>query len=122
MNQIISVIIPAFNEEASIGLVVNDIPKEIVKHVIVVNNGSTDNTVEVAKKAGAIVVGVAVIVERKVGNGSWKKIATVKTDATGKWALTRTTGANSLTVSYRAKTSDSRLGVLVSTSKTTKVK
>ena len=54
MNQIISVIIPAFNEEASIGLVVNDIPKEIVKHVIVVNNGSTDNTVEVAKKAGAI--------------------------------------------------------------------
>jgi 5-hydroxyisourate hydrolase-like protein (transthyretin family) len=66
--------------------------------------------------------GVAVIVERKVGNGSWKKIATVKTDATGKWALTRTTGANSLTVSYRAKTSDSRLGVLVSTSKTTKVK
>jgi glycosyltransferase involved in cell wall biosynthesis len=56
MNQIISVIIPAFNEEASIGLVVNDIPKEIVKHVIVVNNGSTDNTVEVAKKAGAIVV------------------------------------------------------------------
>ena len=66
--------------------------------------------------------GVAVIVERKVGNGSWKKIATVKTDATGKWALTRSTGANSLTVSYRAKTSDSRLGVLVSTSKTTKVK
>lgn len=66
--------------------------------------------------------GVAVIVERKVGNGSWKKIATVKTDAAGKWALTRTTGANSFTVSYRAKTSDSRLGVLVSTSKTTKVK
>lgn len=66
--------------------------------------------------------GVAVIVERKVGTGSWKKIATVKTDAAGKWSLTRTTGANSLTVSYRAKTSDSRLGVLVSTSKTTKVK
>lgn len=66
--------------------------------------------------------GVAVIVERKVGNGAWKKIATVKTDATGKWALTRTTSANPLTVSYRAKTSDSRLGVLVSTSKTTKVK
>jgi SpoIID/LytB domain protein len=66
--------------------------------------------------------GVAVIVERKVGNGTWKKIATVKTDATGKWAITRTTGTNSFTVSYRAKTSDSRLGVLVSTSKTTIVK
>jgi 5-hydroxyisourate hydrolase-like protein (transthyretin family) len=66
--------------------------------------------------------GVAVIVERKVGNGSWKKIATVKTDATGKWSITRTTSSNKLTVSYRAKTTDSRLGVLVSTSKTTIVK
>jgi len=66
--------------------------------------------------------GVAVIVERKVGNGSWKKIATVKTDATGKWTLTRSSGSKKLTVSYRAKTSDSRLGLLVSTSKTTKVK
>jgi SpoIID/LytB domain protein len=66
--------------------------------------------------------GVAVIVERKNGNGSWRKIATVKTDAAGKWSITRTTGANSFTVSYRAKTSDSRLGVLVSTSKTTIVK
>ena len=55
-EKIISVIIPAFNEEKSIGKVVTDIPKEIVKHVIVVNNNSTDNTVEVAKNAGAIVL------------------------------------------------------------------
>ena len=55
-EKIISVIIPAFNEEKSIGKVVTDIPKDIVKHVIVVNNNSTDNTVEVAKKAGAIVL------------------------------------------------------------------
>ncbi len=55
-HPIISVIIPAFNEEQSIGKVVNDIPKDIVKHVIVVNNNSNDNTVEVAKKAGAIVL------------------------------------------------------------------
>jgi SpoIID/LytB domain protein len=66
--------------------------------------------------------GVAVIVEKKIGNGSWTKIATVKTDAAGKWVLTRSTGVNSLIVSYRSKTSDSRLGVLVSSSKTTKVK
>lgn len=66
--------------------------------------------------------GVAVIVERKVGNGAWKKIATAKTDAAGKWSITRSTGANKLTVSYRAKTSDSRLGVLVSPAKTTTVK
>lgn len=48
-------IIPAYNEEASIGLVIADIP-EMVSEVIVVNNNSTDNTVEVAKKAGATVL------------------------------------------------------------------
>jgi glycosyltransferase involved in cell wall biosynthesis len=53
---IIKVIIPAFNEEKSIGKVIHAIPKNIVKHVIVVSNTSTDNTVEVAKAAGAIVL------------------------------------------------------------------
>ncbi len=52
---IVTVIIPAFNEEQSIGKVVHDIPKSVVEHVIVVNNGSTDNTVEVASNAGALV-------------------------------------------------------------------
>lgn len=50
----ITVIIPAFNEASSIGLVLKDIP-ELVSEVIVVNNGSTDNTAQIAKKAGAIV-------------------------------------------------------------------
>ncbi len=53
---IITVIIPAFNEEKSIGKVVTDIPRDLVKHVIVVNNNSTDNTPEVAREAGAIVL------------------------------------------------------------------
>lgn len=53
---LISVIIPAYNEEKSIGKVVNDIPRNIVDHVIVVNNNSTDSTVEVAREAGAIVL------------------------------------------------------------------
>jgi len=53
---IITVIIPAFNEEKSIGKVVSDIPRYIVEHVIVVNNNSNDNTVEVARSAGAIVL------------------------------------------------------------------
>lgn len=53
---IITVIIPAYNEEQSIGKVVDDIPRSLVKHVIVVNNNSNDSTVEVAKKAGAIVL------------------------------------------------------------------
>lgn len=53
---IITVIIPAYNEEQSIGKVIADIPRSIVEHVIVVNNNSNDSTVEVAKKAGAIVL------------------------------------------------------------------
>ena len=53
---IVTVIIPAFNEEKSIGKVIDAIPKSVVDFVIVVSNTSTDNTVEVAKKAGAIVL------------------------------------------------------------------
>ena len=52
----VDVIIPVYNEEGSIGLVIGDIPKEIVNEVVVVNNLSTDNSVEVAKQAGATVV------------------------------------------------------------------
>ena len=55
-NKITSVVIPAYNEEQSIGKVVADIDRDLVNHVIVVNNNSTDNTVEVAKNAGAIVL------------------------------------------------------------------
>lgn len=65
---------------------------------------------------------VTVIVERKVGNGSWKRIAKVKTDESGKWAVNRTSGSSKMSVYYRAKTSDSRLGVLTSKPKNTKVK
>src|SRR5579885_1874746 len=52
----ISVVIPAFNEEASIGLLVADIPRNIVDEVIVVDNGSTDKTAAIAKSKGATVV------------------------------------------------------------------
>jgi glycosyltransferase involved in cell wall biosynthesis len=50
------VIIPAFNEENSVGKVVNEIPKDWVREVIVVNNNSTDSTSENAEKAGATVL------------------------------------------------------------------
>ncbi len=52
----ISVIIPAFNEEASIGLVLDALPKDRLHEIIVVNNGSTDRTAEVAESHGARVV------------------------------------------------------------------
>jgi glycosyltransferase involved in cell wall biosynthesis len=55
MSEKIIVIIPAFNEEASIGKVIQEIP-EIVSEIIVVSNNSTDRTAEVAKEAGATVL------------------------------------------------------------------
>jgi glycosyltransferase involved in cell wall biosynthesis len=51
----ISVIIPALNEETSIGKVIRDIPLW-VDEVIVVDNGSIDRTVEIATSEGARVV------------------------------------------------------------------
>lgn len=52
----IDVVIPALNEEKSLPLVLKEIPKEWVRRVIVVDNGSTDRTAEFAKELGAIVV------------------------------------------------------------------
>ncbi len=54
-NNRILVIIPALNEEESIGKVISDIP-QWVDEVIVVDNGSTDKTVEIARSKGARVV------------------------------------------------------------------
>ena len=52
----VTVVIPALNEEASVGSVVQHIPRDTAQEVIVVDNGSTDRTSEVAQAAGARVV------------------------------------------------------------------
>ena len=51
-----SLIIPALNEAASLGPLLAELPPGMVQQVIVVDNGSTDNTVEVAQAAGAQVI------------------------------------------------------------------
>ncbi len=51
----ITVIIPALNEEQSIARVIADLPS-MVNSIIVCDNGSTDDTAEVARRAGATVV------------------------------------------------------------------
>jgi glycosyltransferase involved in cell wall biosynthesis len=51
---IVDVVIPALNEEESISLVLRDLPN--VRTVFVVDNGSTDQTAEVANSHGATVV------------------------------------------------------------------
>ncbi len=52
----IDVVIPAFNEENSINRVLQDIPADLVREVVVCNNASTDQTAEVAKANGATLV------------------------------------------------------------------
>ena len=56
LSLVIKVIIPAFNEENGIGEVIREIPKNLISEIIVINNASTDNTEQIAIKAGAIVL------------------------------------------------------------------
>jgi len=52
----IKVIIPAFNEENAVGKVIQDIPKDQISEIIVVNNASTDRTEIAAQSEGATVL------------------------------------------------------------------
>lgn len=65
MIEVVRVIIPALNEEKSIAKVINEIPTSIAKEIIVCDNGSTDNTSEEAKNAGA-----TVLIETEKGYGA----------------------------------------------------
>ncbi len=53
---VIDVVIPAYNEEDSIGLVLADIPPGLVRRVVVADNNSRDATAVRARQAGAEVV------------------------------------------------------------------
>jgi len=64
LTETITVIIPAYNEENSIGNVIRDLPG-FVHEIIVVNNNSTDATEKNAKDAGA-----TVLTELKAGYGN----------------------------------------------------
>lgn len=64
-KQTIDVLIPAWNEENALPLVLAGLPKNLVRQVIICDNGSTDRTAAVAKAAGAIVVSQP---ERGYGN------------------------------------------------------
>jgi len=52
-DKTITVIIPVLNEERTLPLVLNDIPKDLVDEVVVVDNGSTDKTPSIARGFGA---------------------------------------------------------------------
>jgi len=65
VNPSICVIIPAYNEEASIERVIRDYAvQKNVKHIIVIDNNSTDNTCNIAESCGVRVI-------RKKENKGW---------------------------------------------------
>ncbi len=51
-NKIITVVLPAYNAEQTLERTYNEIPFEIVDHVILVDDNSRDNTVSKAKELG----------------------------------------------------------------------
>jgi glycosyltransferase involved in cell wall biosynthesis len=52
----IDVVIPAFNEEAALPLVLAEVPRPPVRRIVVADNNSTDGTAEAALRGGAEVV------------------------------------------------------------------
>jgi len=61
----VACVIPALNEEQALPLVLREIPRPLVKRVVVADNGSTDRTAEVAREHGA-----EVVCERERGYGA----------------------------------------------------
>ena len=55
-NPSVSVVIPTFNEAASIASVIRELPRDLVQDVIVSDGGSTDGTQAIARSAGATVI------------------------------------------------------------------
>ena len=51
------IVIPSFNEEASIGQVLNDVKENVPgTPILVVNDGSVDRTAQIAEECGARVI------------------------------------------------------------------
>jgi glycosyltransferase involved in cell wall biosynthesis len=75
MRPKLSVIIPAYNEEEAIALVIRAIPKELVTEIIVCNNGSRDNTRQNALNEGATVLDEP---QSGYGNACLKGVAYLK--------------------------------------------
>lgn len=59
MASTVALIIPALDEESAIGPLLDGVDRTLVRDVIVGDNGSRDNTAEVARARGATVVHVA---------------------------------------------------------------
>lgn len=56
MRPRVAVVIPTLDEEAAIGDVLAAVPRDVADEIIVADSGSTDRTVELARRGGARVV------------------------------------------------------------------
>jgi glycosyltransferase involved in cell wall biosynthesis len=57
MDKKVLIILPAYNEEESVGMVINHIHKQVpAADILVVNDGSTDSTSKVAQDRGAFII------------------------------------------------------------------
>lgn len=63
-NKIVTVVLPAYNAEQTLEKTYNEIPFDIVDKVILVDDNSKDNTVELAKK-----IGIEYIIKHDVNKG-----------------------------------------------------
>lgn len=52
----IALLLPALNEEATLPAVLADLPLEMIEEVVVIDNGSSDRTAQVARASGATVL------------------------------------------------------------------
>lgn len=62
MNSKISIVIPVYNEEEALGKVLDDVSVVMKKHrydfeIIIVDDGSTDRTIDIAKSKGVRIIG-----------------------------------------------------------------
>ena len=60
-NQKIILIAPAYDEEVKISEVVRRAPRDIIDKVLVIDDGSTDNTAEAARTLGAEVISLGAV-------------------------------------------------------------
>jgi glycosyltransferase involved in cell wall biosynthesis len=74
---IVDVIIPVLNEEQALPAVLSGLPDNLVRRVIVVDNGSSDRSAEVAEQAGARVVHEP---RRGYGRAVWTGVEAVAQD------------------------------------------
>jgi glycosyltransferase involved in cell wall biosynthesis len=52
----VAIVIPALNEEGAIRQLLRELPRDLAEWIVVVDNGSTDGTAQVARDGGALVV------------------------------------------------------------------